>query len=167
MKELDFLNTDSLDDLLGDSSPKPVVTVSPVPPVEDLGDMDPTLMSDLNVSRAALRTQQELMMQLAMHMAPEVMMAEHPKMVEAFSKLMAQITSSANALVNIHKTTRETTTKAAPVVKQHNQQINAEKVFIGTHGDLMDSVGSRQDSQDLEAQTGSSNYDPEEDRATS
>lgn len=166
MKDLDFLNTDSLDDLLGDSSPKPVVTVSPVPPVEDLGDMDPTLMSDLNVSRAALRTQQELMMQLAMHMAPEVMMAEHPKMVEAFSKLMAQITSSANALVNIHKTTRDTT-KAATPIKQHNQQINAEKVFIGTHGDLMDSVGSRQDAQDKEAETGKSTYDPEEDRATS
>lgn len=167
MNELDFLHTDDLDSLLGgDAPPKPVVVISPVNPVLDLSDTDPALRDDLNVSRTALRQQQELMMQLAANMAPEVMMAEHPKMVEAFAKLMAQITASAKALVDVHKVTKDTKA-VAPVVKQHNQQINAEQVFIGTHGDLMDQMGSRQDEQEREIEGQRVNYDPEADRASS
>lgn len=165
MKELDFLDTGDLDELLGgEAPPKPVVVVSPVAPVADLSDTDPALKDDLNVSRVALRNQQELMMQLAMHMAPEVMMSEHPKMVEAFAKLMAQITSSAKALVDVHKVTKET--KSTPTVVQHNQQINAEKVFIGTPGDLMDKIGTRQDEQEKEIKGNRVDYDPEKDRAS-
>lgn len=166
MNDLDFLHTDDLDELLGgDTPPKPVVVISPVNPVLDLSDTDPALRDDLNVSREALRNQQEIMMQLAKHMAPEVMMAEHPKMVEAFAKLMAQITSSAKALVDVHKVTKDT--KATTVVKQHNQQINAEKVFIGTPGDLMDKLGTRQDEQEKEIEGQRVDYDPDADRATS
>lgn len=167
MKELDFLVTDDLDELLGgEAPPKPVVVVSPVNPVMDLADTDPALRDDLNVSREALRNQQELMMQLAKHMAPEVMMSEHPKMVEAFAKLMAQITSSAKALVDVHKTTKDTKSTAT-VIKQTNQQINAEKVFIGTPGDLMDKLGTRQDEQEKEIAGQRVDYDPDADRATS
>lgn len=164
---LDFLQTDDLDELLGGvTPPKPVVVVSPVAPVDDLADTDPALKDDLNVSRTALRQQQELMMQLAATMAPEVMMSEHPKMVEAFAKLMAQITSSAKALVDVHKVTKDTKS-AATVVKQTNQQINAEKVFIGTHGDLMDKLGTRQEQQEKDIEGERVDYDPEADRATS
>ncbi|MNH59470.1 Terminase DNA packaging enzyme [compost metagenome] len=167
MKELDFLATDDLDELLGgETPPKPVVVVSPVNPVLDLSDTDPALKDDLNASRTALRQQQEMMMQLATMMAPEVAMAEHPKMIEAFAKLMAQITSSAKALVDVHKVTKDT--KAVPtVVKQTNQQINAEKVFIGTHSDLMDELGTRQDEQEKEIEGQRVDYDPEADRASS
>lgn len=166
MKELDFLHTDDLDELLGgESPPKPVVVISPVNPVLDLSDTDPALKDDLNVSRTALRQQQEIMMQLATMMAPEVAMAEHPKMVEAFTKLMAQITSSAKALVEVHKVTKDT--KTTTVVKQHNQQINAERVFIGTPGDLMDKIGTRQDQQEKDVDGQRVDYDPDADRATS
>ena len=166
MNDHDFLFTDDLDELLGgETPPKPVVVVSPVNPVLDLSDTDPALKDDLNVSREALRNQQEIMMQLAKHMAPEVMMSEHPKMVEAFSKLMAQITSSAKALVDVHKVTKET--KTTTVVKQHNQQINAERVFIGTPSDLMDKIGTRQDAQEKDIEGKRVDYDPEADRATS
>lgn len=162
---LDFLETDDLDELLGGPTPpKPVVVVSPVAPVADLSDMDPALRDDLNVSREALRQQQELMMQIAKSMAPEVMLAEHPKMVEAFAKLMAQVTSSAKALVDVHKTTKDTKATTS-VVKQTNQQINAEKVFIGTHSDLMDKIGTRQDQQEKDIEGERVDYDPEADRA--
>lgn len=164
---LDYLETDDLDELLGGvTPPKPVVVVTPVDPVADLSDMDPALRDDLNASREALRNQQEIMMQLAMSMAPEVMMAEHPKMVEAFAKLMAQVTSSAKALVDLHKVTKDTKTTTS-VTKQTNQQINAENVFIGTHSDLMDKLGTRQDQQEKEIEGGRVDYDPEADRATS
>lgn len=78
---------------------------------------------------------------------------------------MAQITSSAKALVEVHKVTKDT--KTTTVVKQHNQQINAEKVFIGTPGELMDKIGTRQDEQEKEIDGQRVKYDPDADRATS
>ncbi|MNO00053.1 hypothetical protein D3C81_2198500 [compost metagenome] len=52
-------------------------------------------------------------------------------------------------------------------MKQTNQQINAEKVFIGTHSDLMDELGTRQDEQEKEIEGQRVDYDPEADRASS
>lgn len=164
--EFDFLETGSdLDDLLGgETRPKPVVVITPTLPVADLSDLDPSLRDDLNISRTTLRAQQEIMMQLAVNMAPEVMLAEHPKMVEAFAKLMAQMTAASKALVDVHKVTKESKTVQAAPVHQTNQQINAEKVFIGTHSELLDQMGTRQDQQEIEGEVVT--YDAEKDRAT-
>lgn len=165
-EEFDFLETGDLDGLLGgETRPKPVVVISKTLPVTDLADLDPSLRDDLNTSRATLRAQQEIMMQLAVSMAPEVMMAEHPKMVEAFAKLMAQMTSASKALVDVHKVTKETKSVAS-VSNTTNQQINAEKVFIGTHGELLKKEGTRQDTHEKEVNTKAVTYDPEKDRAT-
>jgi len=164
-EEFDFLETGDLDGLLGgETRPKPVVVVSKTNPIEDLADLDPSLRDDLNVSRATLRAQQEIMMQLAISMAPEVMLAEHPKMVEAFAKLMAQMTSASKALVDVHKVTKDA--KSVASVTTHNQQINAEKVFIGTHGELLSKMGTRQDTHEKEVNSKAVKYDPEKNRAT-
>lgn len=163
--EFDFLNTDSLDELLGgESRPKPVVKITPVAPVADLTDTDPSLKDDLNAAREGLRAQQEIMMQLATQLAPEVMMAEHPKMIEAFTKLMGQMTINSKALIEIHKATKGAKT-APSVTHTTNQQINAEKVFIGTPSELMDKLGTRQDQQEKEIEGQVIDYDPEADRA--
>jgi hypothetical protein len=162
--DFDFLKTDDLDDLLGgEAPPRPVVTVSEIAPVADLSDVDPALKDDLNASRSTLRAQQELMMQMAMNMAPEVMMAEHPKMVEAFAKLMAQMTAASKALVDVHKVTKDAKTTTSIT---HTQQIKAEKVFIGTSSELMDKLGTRQDQQEREIEGQVIDYDPEKDRAS-
>lgn len=164
--EFDFLKTDDLDELLGgESRPKPVVKVTPIAPVSDLADTDPSLKDDLNAAREGLRAQQEIMMQLATQLAPEVLMAEHPKMIEAFTKLMGQMTINAKALVEVHRSTKAA--KSVPsVTHQTNQQINAEKVFIGTPSDLMTKLGTRQDQQEKEIEGQVVDYDPEADRAT-
>jgi D-alanyl-D-alanine dipeptidase len=164
-EEFDFLETGDLDGLLGgETRPKPVVVVSKTNPVVDLADLDPSLRDDLNASRATLRAQQEIMMQLALSMAPEVMLAEHPKMVEAFAKLMAQMTSASKALVDVHKVTKDA--KAVASITTNNQQINAEKVFIGTHGELLSKMGTRQDTHEKEVNSKAVKYDPEKNRAT-
>lgn len=167
-EDFDFLETgDDLDNLLGgETRPKPVVVVTPTLPVADLSDLDPALRDDLNISRATLRAQQEIMMQIATGMAPEVMLAEHPKMVEAFAKLMAQMTAASRALVDVHKVTKDAKTVQAAPVHQTNQQINADKVFIGTHSELLDQMGTRQDQQDIDIEGQVVRYDPEKDRAT-
>lgn len=162
--DFDFLKTDDLDGLLGgEAPPRPVVKVSEVAPVDDLADVDPALKDDLNASRSTLRAQQELMMQMAMNMAPEVMMAEHPKMVEAFAKLMAQMTAASKALVDVHKITKDAKTTTSVT---HTQQIKADKVFIGTSSELMDRLGTRQDQQEKEIEGQVIDYDPEKDRAS-
>jgi hypothetical protein len=166
-EEFDFLETGDLDGLLGgETRPKPVVVVSQTVPVADLADLDPSIRDDLNVSRATLRAQQEIMMQLAVSMAPEVMLAEHPKMVEAFAKLMAQMTSASKALVDVHKVTKDAKSVASVSTTTHNQQINAEKVFIGTHGELLSKMGTRQDTHEKEVNEKAVKYDPEKNRAT-
>lgn len=144
-ENLDFLNTDQLPGLIGESTPTPPLVVTETTEIKDVSTINEHLVDDLNLTRATLRAQQEIMLQVAKEFAKTAMTAEHPKVIEALGTFMGHLTKNATALVDMHKSAKDA---AGPgVVQQQNQQINAENVFIGTPTDLLDHFGTRQDSK--------------------
>lgn len=162
-ENLEFLNTDQLPGLIGDSTPTPPLVVTESTPIKDVSTLNESLVDDLNLTRSTLRAQQEIMLQVAKEFAKTAMTAEHPKVIEALGTFMGHLTQNAKALVDMHKSAKDA---AGPgVVQQQNQQINAENVFIGTPTDLLDHFGTRQDSKKSALLEGEFNEVDEDDRA--
>lgn len=162
-ENLDFLNTDQLPGLIGDSTPTPPLVVSEATEIKDVSTLNEHLVDDLNLTRSTLRAQQEIMLQVAKEFAKTAMTAEHPKIIEALGTFMGHLTQNAKALVDMHKTAKDA---AGPgVVQQQNQQINAENVFIGTPTDMLDHFGTRQDSKKAMIEGEYVKVDEEDDRA--
>lgn len=149
MDDLDFLDTTNLPGITdGYISSAPSLNIASNVPITDISLINDVFLDDLNLTRGTLRAQQEIMIQVAAEFAKTAMTAEHPKVIEALGTFMGHLTSSAKALVDMHKQTKDV---IGPTVIQHNQQINAENVFVGTPNDLLNQLGTRQESRKKEA----------------
>lgn len=109
------------------------------------------LLEDYKFVRETIRFQRQMLMNMAPIALENAKNSENPKTVEAFAKVMAEMTANNVQLMRLHKEIKEiinepTKTTAAT---GDNPTIHAETVFIGTPADIMNKVGTQQDSYNL------------------
>ena len=91
--------------------------------------------------RKLLHTQLQLMDKAARQGLVNMLSCDHPKMMEAFAKLMDSMGNAAEKLLKAQKDMKELQGGSAP----KGGTINAENVFIGTSADLLNEEGGAQE----------------------
>ncbi|WNL62934.1 terminase small subunit [Citrobacter phage Ci1] len=102
------------------------------------------LYEDYKLVRETIRFQRQMLMNISTIALENAKNSESPKQVEAFTKLMSEMTNSMSKMMQLHKDINEITnakpagsSEAAPVIK-------ADTVFVGTPADLMQQMGTHQ-----------------------
>lgn len=104
------------------------------------------LYEDYKMVRETIRFQRQMLMNISTIALENAKNSESPKQVEAFTKLMSEMTNSISKMMQLHKDINEilnvkptssTGTTESPTIK-------ADTVFIGTPADLMQQMGTHQ-----------------------
>ena len=105
------------------------------------------LYEDYKFVRETIRFQRQMLMNISTIALENAKNSESPKQVEAFTKLMSEMTNSVSKLMQLHKDINEVlnvkptaqagSTESGPTIK-------ADTVFIGTPADLMTQMGTHQ-----------------------
>ena len=117
-----------------------------VPVVSDLNKRSDDIANDYGKVRQNMDFQQQMLLEAAKIALENARNGEHPKQMEVFATLMAQLTALNKGIISVHKDVTEISKPATPVGDKPT--INAENVYIGSTSDLMDKYGSQQDAQD-------------------
>ena len=106
------------------------------------------LYEDYKFVRETIRFQRQMLMNISTIALENAKNSESPKQVEAFTKLMSEMTSSISKLMQLHKDINEimNVKPAAPAGSSEGAgpTINAETVFVGTPAGLMQQMGTHQ-----------------------
>lgn len=113
----------------------------------DINKRDLDVASDYCKVRAGMDFQQQMLMEAAKIALESARNSEHPKHMEVFATLMAQLTTLNAKIITVHKDVAEISKPIAPT-EPTGMNIQAENVFVGSTADLMEKYGSQQDAQD-------------------
>lgn len=104
------------------------------------------LYEDYKMVRETIRFQRQMLMNISTIALENAKNSESPKQVEAFTKLMSEMTNSISKMMQLHKDINEimNVKPAASTGETSAPVINAETVFVGTPADLMQQVGTHQ-----------------------
>lgn len=105
------------------------------------------LYDDYKFVRETIRFQRQMLMNISTIALENAKNSESPKQVDAFTKLMGEMTNSISRLMQLHKDINEIMNvkpAAAAGEVQGTTTIQAETVFVGTPADLMNQVGTHQ-----------------------
>lgn len=104
------------------------------------------LYDDYKFVRETIRFQRQMLMNISTIALENAKNSESPKQVEAFTKLMSEMTSSISKLMQLHKDINEilNVKPAAQSAEQGTTTIKADTVFVGTPADLMQQMGTHQ-----------------------
>ena len=150
MKPDDYM---SVSDIPGVDDMESEATVEPfeLTAIEsDIDKRDDDIKADYSKVRQTMDFQQQMLMEAAKIALESARNGEHPRQMEVFTTIMAQLTTLNTKIITIQKDVKEIA--ASPT--QGNSQptgetsITAENVFIGSAAELMNQVGSQQDEQD-------------------
>ncbi|QHJ79051.1 MAG: hypothetical protein [Caudoviricetes sp.] len=103
------------------------------------------LYDDYKFVRETIRFQRQMLMNISTIALENAKNSESPKQVDAFTKLMTEMTNSVNRLMQLHKDINEIlNVKPAASTEQGSTTIKADTVFVGTPSDLMQQMGTHQ-----------------------
>lgn len=102
------------------------------------------LYSDYEHVRETIRFQRQMLMNISTIALENAKNSESPKVVEAFAKLMKELTANNEQLMKLHKDINEIQNVKPSAPANDQTTINAETVFVGSPADLMQQVGTHQ-----------------------
>lgn len=103
------------------------------------------LHEDYKMVRETFRFQRQMLMNISTIALENAKNSESPKQVEAFTKLMSEMTNSVSKMMQLHKDINEIlNVKPAQGPSEGTPTIKADTVFIGTPADLMQQMGTHQ-----------------------
>lgn len=104
------------------------------------------LYDDYKYVRETIRFQRQMLMNISTIALENAKNSESPKVVEAFSKLMKELTANNEQLMKLHKEINEiqNVRPASPGEGGSQPTIKADTVFIGSPADLMQQMGTHQ-----------------------
>lgn len=106
------------------------------------------LYEDYKFVRETIRFQRQMLMNISTIALENAKNSESPKQVEAFTKLMAEMTSSISRLMQLHKDINDimNVKPESASAPSSNTTIKADTVFVGTPADVMQQMGTQQES---------------------
>jgi neutral trehalase len=112
----------------------------------DINKRQDDISADYSKVRQGMDFQQQMLMEAAKIALENARNGEHPKQMEVFATIMAQLTALNSKIISVHKEVAEISKPAPEPTNSTN--ITADNVFIGSTADLMEKFGSQQDAQD-------------------
>lgn len=106
------------------------------------------LYEDYKFVRETIRFQRQMLMNISTIALENAKNSESPKQVDAFTKLMAEMTNSISKLMQLHKDINDIMNvkpaAQAGSTESGTTTIKADTVFVGTPADLMQQMGTHQ-----------------------